>query len=30
MENPAGKKYSRDKSGRKVICLQTGLREDFD
>ena len=30
LQNPSGKKYSRDKTGRKVICIQTWLREDFD
>ena len=29
-ENPMWKQYSRDKSGRKIICVQTGLREDLD
>ena len=28
MENPAWRKFSRDKSWRKIICLQTGMRED--
>ena len=30
LENPKWKKYTRDKSWRKVICKQTGLREDMD
>jgi len=30
LENPKWKKYNRDKSWRKVICVQTWLREDFD
>jgi len=29
-ENPLWNKYNRDKSTRKIICLQTWLREDFD
>jgi len=28
--NPKWKNYKRDKSWRKVICIETGLREDFD
>ena len=28
--NPKNHKFTRDKSWRKVICLQTWLREDFD
>ena len=28
--NPKWKTYKRDKSGRKVLCLETWLREDFD
>ena len=30
LENPNLHKFTRDKSGRKIICKQTGLREDFD
>jgi len=30
LENPKWKKYTRDKSWRKIICKQTGLREDMD
>ena len=30
LENLAGHKFTRDKSGRKVICKQTWLREDLD
>ncbi len=30
LENPNSNKFSRDKSGRKVICKQTWLREDMD
>ncbi len=30
LENPDSNKFSRDKSWRKVICKQTGLREDLD
>ena len=30
LENPKWKKYTRDKSWRKIICIQTWLREDFD
>jgi hypothetical protein len=30
MENPKWQKFSRDKSWRKIICLQTWLREDFN
>ena len=30
MINPKWKKFSRDKSWRKVICLQTWMREDED
>jgi len=30
MVNPKSHKFTRDKSGRKVICLQTWLREDYD
>jgi hypothetical protein len=29
-KNPKWKKYTRDKSWRKIICKQTWLREDFD
>ncbi len=28
--NPKNNKFTRDKSWRKIICLQTGLREDTD
>ncbi len=30
LENPNLNKFSRDKSGRKVVCKQTWLREDLD
>lgn len=30
LENPRWNKYIRDKSGRKVICILTWLREDLD
>ena len=28
--NPKWNKFTRDKSGRKIICIQTWLREDTD
>jgi len=30
MTNPKNHKFSRDKSWRKIICLETWLREDYD